>query len=201
MKAKTTYLMLLCVPFITASVLTGCASPKGFTVTDKREYVQNMRSKALNQLYSLEPGARSEISSAPGYAVFEAVQTQVLITSLGNASGIVRDNQTGADTYMSAFSAGAGFGLGIKGFRAVVVFKDQPIMNEFVDKGWVFGVSGTADAKSGSEGITASGAIVFDDRLKVYTFTDSGLMAGASLRGVKVWKKEELNRELILNWE
>ena len=193
MKTKTTFLLLFAVLISTISTLSGCASPKGSNTIEKREFVQNMRSKALNQLYSLEPSARSEISAAPGYAVFEAVQTQILITSLGNAFGIVRDNQTGADTYMSAFSAGAGFGAGIKGFRAIVVFKDRTIMNEFIYKGWVFGASGTADAKSGDDGASTSGAMAFDDRMKVYTFTDTGLMAGASLRGVKVWKDKKLN--------
>ena len=95
----------------------------------------------LNQLYSSKPEARSEIDNAPGYAVFDAVQTQVLITSSGNAYGIVRDNQTGKDTYMSAFSAGGGIGAGIKSFRAVVIFNDQEVMNEVVNKGWVFGAA------------------------------------------------------------
>jgi lipid-binding SYLF domain-containing protein len=192
MKTRTNCLMLSLLA-IAVSTLMGCAAPKGSNAFEKRNFTQNMRSKALNQLYSLEPGARSEISTAPGYAVFEAVQTQVLITGIGNASGIVRDNQTGVDTYMSAFGAGAGFGLGVKGYRAIIVFKDRTIMDEFINKGWVFGASGTADAKSGDDGASASGAIPFDDRMKAYTFTDTGLMAGASLRGVKVWKNDELN--------
>ena len=134
-----------------------------------------------------------KLPNSAGYAVFEAVQTQFIITTSGNAYGIVRDNQTGKDTYMSAFSAGGGFGAGIKSFRAIIIFKERSIMNELVDKGWVFGGSGTADATSGGEGASTSGAMPFDDRMKVYTFTDTGLMAGASLRGVKVWKNEELN--------
>jgi lipid-binding SYLF domain-containing protein len=193
MKTKTTYLLLLAVLISMISTLSGCASPKGSNVIEKRGFAQSMRGEALDQLYSYKPGARSEIAAAPGYAVFEAVQTQFLIASTGNAYGIVRDNQIGSDTYMSAFSAGGGFGAGIKGFRAIVVFKDSAIMNEFIDKGWVFGASGTADAKSGDDGASASGTMTFDDRMKVYTFTDTGLMAGASLRGVKVWKDKKLN--------
>ena len=193
MKTKASYLLLLAVLIITTSTLTGCASPKGSTGMEKRVYVQNMCSEAIAQLYQLEPGVRSEIAAAPGYAVFEAVQAQFLITSTGNAYGIVHDNQTGMDTYMSAFSAGAGFGAGVKGFRAIVVFEDRATMNRFVDKGWVFGASGTADAKSGDQGGSASTAMSFGDGMKVYTFTDTGLMAGASLRGVKVWKDEKLN--------
>ena len=193
MKTKTTYLVLLAVLIMTISTLTGCASPGGSTGIEKRAYVQDMRSQAIAQLYQHESGARSEIANAPGYAVFEAVKTQFLITTTGNAYGIVRDNQTGADTYMSAFSAGAGFGMGVKGFRAVVIFKDRATMNAFVNKGWVFGASGTADATSDSDGATVSGSMAFGDGMKVYTFTEKGLMAGASLNGVKVWKDEKLN--------
>jgi lipid-binding SYLF domain-containing protein len=193
MKKKQLVTLLLVVLIVMIGTLAGCAAPKGNNASDKRWYSQNMRSEAVQQLYRFEPSARSEIANAPGYAVFEAVQTQFLIASTGNASGIVRDNQTGVDTYMSAFSGGAGFGLGVKGFRAIIIFKERSIMNEFVNNGWVFGVSGTADAKAGDDGGSISGAANFDDRMKVYTFTDTGLMAGASLRGVKVWKNKELN--------
>jgi hypothetical protein len=193
MKIKTVYTISLVLLMTTMIELIGCASPKGSTGREKRTYVQNMRSDALRQLYRLESNARAEIANSPGYGVFDAVQSQFLITTTGNAYGIVHDNLNNKDTYMSAFSAGAGFGAGIKGFRAVVVFKDRSVMREFVDKGWVFGASGTADAKSGGEGETVSAAAAFDDRLKIYTFTDTGLMAGASLRGVKVWKDKKLN--------
>jgi lipid-binding SYLF domain-containing protein len=193
MKAKITILFLLAALIMTTSTLTGCASSKGSTGVEKRAYSQDMRSEALAQLYQLKPDARGEIAAAPGYAVFEAVKAQMLITTTANGYGIVRDNQTGADTYMSAFSAGAGFGAGIKGFRVIVVFQDRQTMNKFVNEGWVFGASGTADAKSDTGGSSVSDATAFGDGMKVYTFTDTGLMAGASLNGVKVWKDEKLN--------
>lgn len=193
MKTKITTLVLLAAMIITTSTLSGCASSKGSTGVEKRSYSQNMRSDALAQLYQLNPDARDEIAAAPGYAVFEAVKAQMLITTTANGYGIAHDNQTGADTYMSAFSAGAGYGAGIKGYRVVIIFKDRAVMNDFVNKGWVFGASGTADAKSSTGGGSVSDSMAFGDGMKVYTFTDQGLMAGASLNGVKVWKDEKLN--------
>jgi hypothetical protein len=190
MKMKLTCTLLVAVLI---STLTGCATPKGKTVRAKRISAQNMCGEALYQLYSLDPSARREVATAPGYGVFEAIQTQAGIGSAGNAYGIVRNNMTGRETHMKAFSGGAGLGLGIKNFRAIVVFKDRGVMDQFVDKGWVFGAHGTADAINKGEGATTSGAAAFDSRLKIYTFTNSGLMAGASLRGVKVWKNKELN--------
>ena len=192
MKKKIT-ISLVALTVLAVTVLSGCASPEGSTGMEKRAFVQQMRDETLTKLYALAPQTRSEIAAAPGYAVFDAVTTQIIITSTGNAYGIVHDNQTGQDIHMSAFSAGAGFGAGIKDFHAVIVFKDRAVMDEFVNKGWIFGASGTADAKSNTGGDSVSAAAMFDDRLNVYTFTDQGLMAGASLNGVKVWKDEKLN--------
>jgi len=175
------------------SMLTGCLSPKGGSPSEKRTAARDMADEALYQLYAHAPAARQEIAAAPGYGVFRGVQTQTLIGSSGNAYGVVRDNQTGREIHMKAFGGGAGFGVGIKDFRAVIVFKNREVMDEFVNKGWVFGATGTADAIYKDEGGSASGAVAFDSRLKVYTFTKSGLQAGGTLRGAKVWKNKELN--------
>jgi len=192
MKMKITCTLLLAV-LIAMSTLTGCLSPKGKTVEEKRITAQNMASEALNTLYTLAPEAQQEIAAAPGYGVFRSIQTQMLIGSTANAYGIVRDNQTGSETHMRAFGGGAGFGAGIKDFRAVVIFKNRKVMEDFVKLGWVFGATGTADAMRKREGVSVSGAVPFDSRLKIYTFTQTGLKAGVALRGTKVWKNKELN--------
>ena len=186
-------IMVILAVGICAMGLSGCKSPKGKTLTEKRAYVRQMRSDALEHLFSLDSNMRGEIAKAPGYAVFDAVQTQFIISSTGNGYGIVRDNKTGHDTYMSAFGLGAGLGVGIKGYRVVVIFKDGNVMREFVDKGWVFGAHGTADVKAGEKGASASGSAAFDSRLKILTFTDTGFMVGASVRGAKAWKDKKLN--------
>lgn len=178
---------------VSATMFSGCLSPKGKTVFEKRAYVQKMRSDALKDLFRLDPAMQGEIANAPGYAVFDAIQTQFLITSTGNGYGIAKDNRTGRDTYMSAFGLGAGFGLGIKGHRMIAIFKDREVMREFVEEGWVFGTTGAADAKVDEEGGSATGTAAFDSRIKIVTITDTGLMLAANVRGGKVWKDKELN--------
>jgi lipid-binding SYLF domain-containing protein len=171
----------------------GCATPKGETRTDKRDYVQNMAAGSLAKLYKFEPGTRELVAGAPGYAVFDAVQTQLLITSTGNGYGLVHNNRTGKDYYMSAFGLGAGFGAGIKSQRVIIVFQNEQVMNKFVFDGWVFGASGTATAKAVDVEHEVTEDTIFEDGLRVYTFTDNGLMAGVSLRGGKVRLDEKLN--------
>jgi len=171
----------------------GCASPKGETSGEKRNYVDNMAAGSLAKLHVFKPETRDVIASAPGYAVFDAVQTMVLITSTGNGYGLVHNNRTGEDHYMSAFGLGAGLGVGIKAQRIIIVFEDEQMINKFITDGWVFGASGTATAAAVNVEQEAVGNTFFKDGMRTYTFTENGLMAGVSLRGGKVWPNKELN--------
>jgi len=173
--------------------LSGCATPKGETRLDKREHVQDITASSLARIYELEPGTRDMIAAAPGYAVFDAVQTQFLITSTGNGYGLVHNNRTGKEYYMSAVGLGAGFGAGIKSQRIIIVFEDEQVMNKFVFEGWVFGASGTATARAVNVEDEVQETAAFEEGMRVYSFTENGLMAGVSLRGSKVWLDEKLN--------
>ena len=45
---------------------------------------------------------------------------------------------------MKMRTLGGGIGLGLKDFRAVIIFRNREDLEEFVEKGWEFG--GEADA-------------------------------------------------------
>jgi lipid-binding SYLF domain-containing protein len=95
---------------------------------------------------------------------------------------------------MKMFSAGGGFGLGIKDYIAVFVFHTDAAMEQFVSEGWDF--SGQADAKvddgmANKEG--AELAITAMPGTSLYQITNKGVSAQVTLQGTKFWKDEELN--------
>jgi len=47
-------------------LLSGCMSPQGATIADKRHDAMQMRSDTLAKLYSVHPGAREQIAKAAG---------------------------------------------------------------------------------------------------------------------------------------
>ncbi len=47
-------------------LVTGCMSPNGNTVEDKRQAVQKMRSETLAELYEIHPEAQRQINQAVG---------------------------------------------------------------------------------------------------------------------------------------
>ncbi len=170
----------------------GCVSPKGDTAHEKRATAQRMRSEALATFYEKLPQMRQEISRAPGYGVFSGVGTQTMVMSTGQGYGIIHDNATGQDTYMSAVKLGGGLGVGIADVRSVVVFHDPATMRQVIDHGW--GVSGRADAaaKVGETG-EAGAFVVTLPGMSIYRFTENGAMLGGAIEGTKIWKDAELN--------
>ena len=117
-------------------VLSGCMSPEGATVDDKRQDARQMRSDTLAKLYRIHPVAREQIAGSKGYGVFSNVGVNLILLSAGNGWGVVRDNKSGKDIYMKMLSGGIGFGLGVKDFRGIFVFTSRDALRRFTDQGW-----------------------------------------------------------------
>lgn len=173
-------------------VSAGCVSPKGDTVGDRRIAAQQMRADALAVLFGAMPEMRNELARAPGYGVFSGASTQTVFMSSGQGWGIIRDNATGKDTYMSALKLGGGLGVGISDVRAVVVFTDRQTMLGVLDHGLAATGKADAAAKSGTSG-DARAMVITLPGMNIYRFTRNGAMLGGAIEGVKVWKDEELN--------
>ena len=173
-------------------VLGGCATTTDATVAQKRQAVQTMKDQVLTELFALKPSVRSQINSAPGFAVFDNANVNLILASFGGGYGVVTDNQTGKQTYMKMAEVGLGLGAGVKDFRAVFVFHNEAVMSRFVDEGWAFGAQADAAAKAGDKGVAKSGEVTVDN-ITIYQLTESGLSLQATVKGTKYWKDDQLN--------
>ena len=173
-------------------ILSSCSTTGGNTPPTKRQAILSMRDQVLSDLYKVHPQARTEIASAPGYAVFSNWNVYLIFVSGGSGFGVVKDNKTGKNTYMKMGQAGVGLGLGLKDFRAVFIFNKRSVMEEFVNKGWEFGGQADAAAKAGDKGAALGGEAMFSD-ITIYQLTESGLALQATVQGTKYWKDDDLN--------
>lgn len=160
---------------------------------EDRQEVLDMRQNILSKLYKEEPSVKSKIAKAAGYATFSNIGVNVIFLSAGGGSGVVHDNGSGKDTFMSMGSAGIGIGLGIKDFRAVFVFHDKDSMNAFVEDGWDFSGQADAAAKASDKGGEGSSSGTIVNGVSVYQMTENGLALQATLQGTKYWKNDDLN--------
>jgi lipid-binding SYLF domain-containing protein len=175
-----------------AMVLGGCATTSGTTPQEKRQAVLSMRNDVLTELYKVHPKAKDEIAAAPGYAVFNNANVNIIIASFGGGHGVVRTARTGKDIFMKMGEAGIGLGLGIKDFRAVFVFHDEATLERFIDSGWEFGGHADAAAKAGDKG-GAVGKEILLDGITIYQLTQSGLALQATVKGTRYWQDDDLN--------
>ena len=173
--------------------LVGCATPKGTTKQEKKNNVLIMHDETLAKLYSEKPETKSVIKNAAGYSVFSNINANVYLLSAGNGYGLAVDNSTGQKTYMKMNLVGVGPGIGVKDIRAVFVFKNKEVFKDFLEKGWEFGGSADATAKSGEKGDAIGGEAYFEDDIIIYQMTEAGVALQATISGTKYQKDTELN--------
>jgi lipid-binding SYLF domain-containing protein len=174
-------------------------SSKGVNMKPKtpeewRTYLRFRRDEALEDLYKIKPEAKQVIQRAQGYAVFTNFSMKIMMVGTGNGRGLVHDNKSGKETFMRMFSAGAGFGMGIDDFRAVFVFDDRQVMENFMNSGWSFGGEADAAAKvDQTAGDATAGAIAVAPGVHVYQLTKNGLSLTAMVSGTKYWIDKDVN--------
>lgn len=173
-----------------AGVIPGYAA-KG-TLEEQQAEVRTMRDQGLADLYRRDASLREKINRAEGYAVFSNVRVNLIFASVAGGQGIVVDRR-GKETFMKMASGGFGLGLGVKDFRAVLVFKTKQKLAQFIATGWDFGAQADAAAQSGDKGGAAAGAVTVLPDVEVYQITKNGVALQATLQGTKYWRDSELN--------
>lgn len=174
-------------------LLAGCAAPKGESVQAKRDYVQQMKNETLSRLYKEAPEARQKVASAPGYAVFSSINTNLLLLSSSSGFGVCVDRAAGRNIYMKMRQVGVGPGFGVKDYRVVFIFRNREVLQKFVEKGWEFGGHADVAAKSGEKGGAVGGQASFERDMEIYTLTEAGVALQATVAGTKYWLDKELN--------
>lgn len=164
----------------------------GDPASEKRE-MKEAREAALERLYREEPASREEIKRSQGYAVFSNMGLNLGIVSSQSGAGILRDNRSGVDIYMNMFSAGGGFGLGVKDYSAVFIFEDAAALDRFMTEGWDFSGQVETNLELDSESAGAGVALSAMPGVILYQLTETGVAVQATLHGTRFWVDEDLN--------
>lgn len=94
---------------------------------------------------------------------------------------------------MNMFSAGGGWGLGVKDFAVILVFETNEALDQFMTSGWDFSAQADANLESESEGDGVETAVTAMPGTEIYQLTDAGVALQATLQGTKFWVNEDLN--------
>lgn len=186
-------LLLVCVVAVPAFAENDAVSPA--EAAKERKAILAMRDATLKRLYKVKPSVRNEIAKAEGYAVFDANQANVILLVAGNGDGVLVDNATGQNTFMTMKRLGTGPGLGFKKYKQVLVLKSRKLVDTFKTVGADVSASGDATIKLSEhqEGKGADHVVSLDPMVSVYQLTDRGVLLQANWGGMAYLPNAALN--------
>lgn len=158
----------------------------------ERATIRKEVNTTLNKLYKLQPGAKSAIAGAAGYAVINNFGLKILVAGSGTGKGIAFD-KSGNETFMKMVEVQAGLGMGAKKFSLVWVFRDEAAFKRF--KSGSFEASGQANAtaKMDNKGGAFAGAAAVSDGVWLYQLQGDGLALELTAKGTKYYRYDDLN--------
>ncbi|MFA6717353.1 MAG: hypothetical protein WC082_11625 [Victivallales bacterium] len=188
------HILLVVAALLSALVLTGCLSPGGDTISEQKYNAHTMSTQGLDMLYVKNPDLKEKIVSAAGYGVYKDLGIHLFILSTESGWGVIHNNRTGKDTYMKLYSIGLGPGLGVRDFRAVVLFDNQQSINDFINSGWAGNWQANAAFQFGDVGDSAAVAAEIMPGVRLYKYTVNGVVLQATFQGTKTWQNDKLNK-------
>ena len=154
---------------------------------------QDVNKETLKMLYKYAPESRAMVARSYGYATFTNVGVNLILFSAEGGKGLAHNNKTSKNTYMNMASGGIGFGLGVKDFRVIFLFKNKNVFDNFIESGWEANAQADAAAKVGKDGAAINAAITVAPGIRIYKLTKNGLAIQATIQGTKYWKDGDLN--------
>ena len=159
---------------------------------EKKESVRKAVGETLQQLYKLQPAAKTAVEGNAGYAVFNNIGTKILITGGGKGKGMAVNNKDKTETFMKMLELQVGLGFGVKEFSVIFVFETEEALNTFVNQGWEFGGQATLAATDSVTGGSMAGAASVSEGVWMYQLTKKGLAAEITVKGTRYYKDGDL---------
>lgn len=159
-----------------AIALLGCASAP--ETHEERASVETSAGNALTAMKSRDPSLNDVLANAAGYIVFPEVREGgFIVGGMGGVGVVYEGNRPIGFSELRAGSVGAQ--VGGQSYSQLVVFNTREALDRFRAGNFAMSANVTATAIRSGAGRTAH----FDNGVAVFVEDQSGLMAGASLRG------------------
>lgn len=134
---------------------------RSMSVEEKQSFLIELEDETLAELLEKHPEVQADIERAVGYAIFSEKATKVPFVGAGNGIGVAVNKETGERTYLEVTRFDVGGGLGVHGYRVVVVFFEEAALKKLASGKLEFGAEVEAGAKeqaieTGAGGVAGS---------------------------------------------
>lgn len=193
-------LLLICALFLVGCQSTG-SDGKPLTaqeIAKKREATLEMSKVGLAALIKQNPAIKKDIEAAPGYAVFNTTNVNVVLLVLARGEGVLFDKRRSEPIFMQAMKTGEGIGAGYQDQYQIILFKNADAINQFLltsIDGRRGGMDVDANFSAGSGGTIRS----FNPYITIYTVGLKGYDLQANYGGTLYLVDQQLNDAKTLN--
>lgn len=153
-----------------------------------RDEINSGVDETIASMVDTDPEFQKRFDASVGYFVSRFSATKIPIIGAGYGIGILYDKESDSRTYMNVTRTDIGAGLGTGKFRAIVLFENREVLEEFRGGVWKFGVGTDSAVSTSATGISATSG----DGYSVYFMSDSGVALTMSVRLVKLSVNDDL---------
>jgi lipid-binding SYLF domain-containing protein len=161
-----------------AALLVGCSSQPQNTQT--AHTMVDSSKVTVEKFEDKDPDLAGVLNSSAGYVVFPSVGKGALIVGAAYGKGTVYEKGQ-AVGFADIKQGSVGLQAGGEDFAELIVFRDQEALNKFREGNYALSADASAVALKAGAATNAS----FKEGVAVFTMTNSGLEAGASVAGQK----------------
>jgi hypothetical protein len=161
-------------------------------ILQKRQATLAMSQIGLAAFIKQNPAMKKEIEDAPGYAVFNTTNVNVVLLVLARGEGVLFDKRRSEPVFMEAMKTGEGVGAGYQQQYQIIVFKNTDAIDQFLltsIDGQHGGMDVDANFSAGSGGTVRS----FNPYISIYTVGLSGYDLQANYGGTLYLVDRQLN--------
>ena len=169
--------------------ITGCSSMTATEKTSKRNELDTMATKAVEALKQKETDLHGQLDKSLAYAVANMKVTKVPVVGAGGGEGVLVIKQTQERIYFTVSRFDIGGGWGARGYKALMVFNDQKILDAWKDGKWVFEAGAEASAGTAAAQGSSGGS---DKGFTTHLLAEGGASATATAKVIRV----KVNRAL-----
>ena len=160
----------------------GCTTIPVDERAEVRDEVDRAANETIKQLVALNPSIRDSIEASAGYFTGRVGTTKLPLLGGGYGLGVVFDRQAATRTYLNVTRFDLGAGLGVGGYRVLVLFENQQALESFLRNGWQSGVG--AESRMGQRGTSA--LIGLGSGVTAYAVAESGTALTATARLIRL---------------
>ncbi|OYY07548.1 MAG: hypothetical protein B7Y67_17775, partial [Polynucleobacter sp. 35-46-11] len=149
-------------------------------------------------LIKQNPVIKKDIETAPGYAVFNTTNVNVVLLVLARGEGALFDKRRSEVIFMQAMKTGEGIGAGYQDQYQIILFKNTDAIDQFLltsIDGRRGGMDVDANFSAGSGGTIRS----FNPYITIYTVGLKGYDLQANYGGTLYLVDQQLNDAKTLN--